>query len=102
MAQTPMQSNNQRRRVCILIFDDVEVLDFCGPFEVFSVTGGRQGLSPFEVSTMAAEKKPVRPRGGLSVNPRYSFADCPPADIFLIPGGPGTRRELNNPTLLAW
>ena len=38
-----MQTNNQKRRVCIVIFGEVEVLDFCGPFEVFSVTGGRQG-----------------------------------------------------------
>jgi transcriptional regulator GlxA family with amidase domain len=95
-------SIKQTLRVCILIFDDVEVLDFCGPFEVFSVTGGRQGLAPFEVCTVAEEVKPIKARGGLSVNPAYSFENCPRSDILLIPGGPGTRRELNNQKLLCW
>lgn len=93
---------NQKRRVCIVIFDEVEVLDFCGPFEVFSVTGGRQGLTPFEVCTVAKDEKPVKARGGLSVNPAYSFANCPRPDILLIPGGPGTRRELANQNMLGW
>ena len=96
------QSNNQARRVCILIFDEVEVLDFCGPFEVFSVTGGRQGETPFEVCTVAEEERPVRTRGGLTVTATYSFKDCPPADILLIPGGPGTRQQLHNENLLVW
>ena len=97
-----MQSNNQKRRVCIVIFDEVEVLDFCGPFEVFSVTGGRQGLTPFEVCTVAEEEKPVRARGGLSVNPAYSFDNCPPPEILLIPGGPGTRTKLHDARMLDW
>lgn len=97
-----MQSNNHKRRVCIVIFDEVEVLDFCGPFEVFSVTGGRQGLTPFEVWTVAEDEKPVRSRGGLSVNPDYSFANCPRAEILLIPGGPGTRSKLQSARMLDW
>src|SRR5260221_1701539 len=103
MAQIPMQSNNQRRRrVCIVIFDEVEVLDFCGPFEVFSVTGGRQGLAPFEVCTVAEDEKPVRARGGVSVNPAYNFENCPAPEILLIPVGPGTRSKLHNVRMLAW
>ena len=97
-----MQSNNQKRLVCIVIFDEVEVLDFCGPFEVFSVTGGRQGLTPFEVCTVAEEEKPVTARGGLSVNPAYSFENCPPPEILLIPGGPGTRTKLHSDRMLDW
>lgn len=97
-----LQSNNQKRRVCIVIFDEVEVLDFCGPFEVFSVTGGRQGLTPFEVCTVAEENGAVKARGGLSVNPAYSFENCPRPDILLVPGGMGTRREMNNPGMLGW
>jgi transcriptional regulator GlxA family with amidase domain len=92
----------QKRRVCIVIFDEVEVLDFCGPFEVFSVTGGRQGLTPFEVCTVAEKDKPVKARGGLSVNPAHTFETCPRPDILLIPGGMGTRREMNNPRMLQW
>ena len=93
---------SQNRRVCIVIFDEVEVLDFCGPFEVFSVTGGRDGLTPFEVCTVAEENRPIKARGGLSVNPAYSFENCPQPDILLMPGGMGTRREMNNPAMLQW
>jgi transcriptional regulator GlxA family with amidase domain len=97
-----MSLTNQKRTVCIAIFDEVEVLDFCGPFEVFSVTGGRHGLTPFEVCTVAEREKPVKARGGLSVNPAYMFDNCPRPDILLIPGGMGTRREMNNPRMLQW
>jgi transcriptional regulator GlxA family with amidase domain len=90
------------RNVAILIFDDAEVLDFCGPFEVFSVTGRAEPVRPFNVYTVAEKAAPVLARNGLSVNPAYTLADCPKPDILLIPGGYGTRREMNNPALLAW
>ncbi len=90
------------RNVAILIFDEVEVLDFTGPFEVFSVTGRRQALEPFHVYTVAEKPQPVMARNHLSVNPRYTILDCPKPDIVLIPGGYGTRREMNNQTLIDW
>ncbi len=98
------------KKVAILIFDDVEVLDFCGPFEVFSVAGKWGGQKPFEAFTVA-EKKKVRTRGGMIVNPTYTLKNCPRADILVIPGGGGrrkdgtafgTRREMDNPALLKW
>jgi transcriptional regulator GlxA family with amidase domain len=89
-------------RTAIVIFDEVEVLDFAGPFEVFSVTGRRQKLEPFDVYTVAERLAPVAARNGLSVNPRYSFASCPPPDILVVPGGFGTRREVKNPVMLEW
>jgi transcriptional regulator GlxA family with amidase domain len=89
-------------RTAIVIFDDVEVLDFAGPFEVFSVTGRRRKLEPFDVYTVAERMTPVLARNGLSVNPRYSFANCPPPDILVVPGGYGTRREMKNPMMLEW
>lgn len=91
------------RNVAILIFDEVEVLDFCGPFEVFSVTGRRgQEEPPFNVYTVAEKPGAISARNGLSVNPKYTFADCPQPDLLLIPGGYGTRPLLNNPTVLEW
>jgi len=87
---------NHPRNVAIFIFDEVEVLDFCGPFEVFSVTGRRDGSNPFNVYTVAQEPRPILARNELSINPRYTFSDCPAPDILLIPGGFGTRREMNN------
>ncbi len=90
------------RNVAILIFDDVEVLDFCGPFEVFSVAGKRANLEPFNVYTVAESAKPVLARNQLSINPRYTLEDCPKPDILLIPGGFGTRPLLKNEKLLGW
>src|SRR5438552_3463237 len=92
----------KQRQVCILIFDDVEVLDFCGPFEVFTVTGGREGLTPFVVSTVAETRQTITARGGLRVEPEHSFENCPSPDILVVPGGIGTRREMNNPGMLSW
>src|SRR5215471_7761899 len=90
------------RLVSILIFDGVEVLDFCGPFEVFAVTGGRQNETPFQVVTVAEEMKPITARGGLSINPSHTFDSVLQSEIVLVPGGMGTRREMNNPKMLAW
>ena len=88
------------RRVAVLMFDNVEVMDFAGPFEVFGVSGQREGKNLFDVYTVARESKPVMARNNLSVNPDYSFRDCPRPDILVVPGGFGTRREKHNPSVL--
>jgi transcriptional regulator GlxA family with amidase domain len=91
----------------ILIFPDVEVLDFCGPFEVFSVTRlnqprRREDPSPFDVFLVAETTNPVTTSGGMRVTPAHSFASCPPLDVLVVPGGWGTRREIDNERLVAW
>jgi len=88
------------RQVAVLLFADVDILDFAGPFEVFGVTGGRDGPELFEVVTVAAERSPISARNGLSINPTYSFEDCPTCQVLVVPGGPGTRREKNNAAML--
>ena len=90
------------KNVAILIFDEVEVLDFCGPFEVFSVAGRRSGITPCNVSTVAESGGAVAARNNLSVNPAHTFSDCPRPDILLVPGGYGTRREMRNAVLTDW
>jgi transcriptional regulator GlxA family with amidase domain len=65
------------RNLAILIFEDVEVLDFCGPFEVFSVASHFTEPPAFHVFTVAERPGPVVTRGGLSVNPLHRLADCP-------------------------
>jgi transcriptional regulator GlxA family with amidase domain len=90
------------RNVAILIFDDVEVLDFCGPFEVFGVAGEIGPDHPFNVYTIAEKRDPIRARNGLSVNPNYTITNCPDPDIILVPGGRGTRTQIYNTTLLEW
>jgi transcriptional regulator GlxA family with amidase domain len=93
---------NTTRNLAILIFDDVEVLDFCGPFEAFSATGQNERPRPFNVSIVAEQMRPISARNGLSVNPRYTITDCPSPDIILVPGGQGTRREMHNDVLIDW
>jgi transcriptional regulator GlxA family with amidase domain len=92
--------------VGILIFDDVEVLDFCGPFEVFSVARPvgehSDGFKLFNVVTIAEEDRIVTCRGGLLVKPHVTIEKHPPLDILVIPGGQGTRRERHNQRLLDW
>ena len=75
------------RNVAILIFDDVEVLDFAGPFEVFSVTGRSRDVRPFNVYTVAEHKGEVLARNNLSINPRCTIHDCPPADVVVVREG---------------
>lgn len=97
----------QRKSVGIVIFDDVEVLDFCGPFEVFSVTRlneekRQEEPSPFEVILVAEDARPVKSRGGMKVTPDHTFASCPELDILVVPGGWGTRTQIKNGALLEW
>ncbi|HXJ83365.1 MAG TPA: DJ-1/PfpI family protein [Candidatus Methylomirabilis sp.] len=96
-----------RKRVGIVVFPDVEVLDFCGPFEVFSVTRldeqrRREDPSPFEVLLVAEQAGPIVTTGGMKVIPDHTLEHCPPLDILVVPGGWGTRAEMKNPRLLAW
>jgi transcriptional regulator GlxA family with amidase domain len=99
-----------RRNVGILIFDNVEVLDFAGPFEVFSRTRLTPGAAsrrsdesaPFEVFTVAPSNAPVTAVGGLVVVPRYSLATAPPIDLLVVPGGWGTRTLMGNADVVGW
>jgi transcriptional regulator GlxA family with amidase domain len=92
--------------VAILIFDDVEVLDFCGPFEVLSTARPARKTNDearlFEVVTIAEEDRTIRCRGGLLVQPHHTIVAHPVLDILVVPGGWGTRRERRNDRLLDW
>lgn len=97
------------RTVGIVVFDDVEVLDACGPFEVFSVTRalgptGEETATPlFQPLMIAQEARTISCVGGLQIVPQAPFADHPPLDILLIPGGHGARHvQQYNPVLLDW
>jgi transcriptional regulator GlxA family with amidase domain len=97
----------KRKRVGILVFPNVEVLDFCGPYEVFSVTRlheerRREESSPFEVLLLAESPDPVVATGGLRVIPDATLEACPPLDILVVPGGWGTRKEISNHHVVRW
>jgi transcriptional regulator GlxA family with amidase domain len=82
----------------ILLFDGAEELDWAGPWEVFTMAR-TVGDS---VVTIAESLDPVRCAKGLRVLPDHTFADAPPLDVLVVPGGQGTRREVDNPRLLGW
>ncbi|GAB1533172.1 MULTISPECIES: DJ-1/PfpI family protein [Brevibacillus] len=91
-------------RVGIFLFDDVEVLDFAGPFEVFSVTSmENDSHTPFRVETVSEKGDMIQALNGLKVQPDYSFANMPAFDILIIPGGIGAReREVHNEQVIQW
>ncbi|MGD9534065.1 MAG: DJ-1/PfpI family protein [Candidatus Nitrosocosmicus sp.] len=93
------------RTVGILVFDDVEVMDVMGPFEVFSVTRLDETNrdfteSPFKVLLLSNDMKPIKAIGGLKLQPDYIFENSPSLDLFIVPGGRGTRTEVNNDKLI--
>ena len=90
------------RTVAILAFDDMEVLDFAGPYEVFNVAGELGEGSPFSVFSVGLTGAPVVGRGGFTVLPTHPLADAPPPDVLVVPGGAGTRPLLHDERLLAW
>jgi transcriptional regulator GlxA family with amidase domain len=84
----------------ILIFDEAEELDVVGPWEVF--TAAAMFNEGDRVLSIAEESRPVKCAKGLRVLPDHAFADAPPLDVVLVPGGRGTRREVENPVLIDW
>ena len=99
-----------RVQVAIFIFPEVEVLDFAGPFEVFSRTRLAPGVesrrseetAPFRVFTVAEHDKPVIATGGLTVVPEFDFLTAPAPDLLVVPGGFGTRQLLHDTGVLDW
>ncbi|HEX5343732.1 MAG TPA: DJ-1/PfpI family protein [Duganella sp.] len=89
------------RTVGIYIFDNVEVLDFAGPYEVFTCASRVAGAEPFRVCTIGATRAPVRARAGLVLHPEATFADCGPVDVLIVPGGV-VGAELARPEVVAW
>lgn len=85
----------------ILLFDGAEELDFVGPFEVFTMAR-MNGHEDDRVVTIAERAEPVRAAKGMRVVPDHVFADAPPLDVLLVPGGQGTRSEASNRTLIGW
>jgi transcriptional regulator GlxA family with amidase domain len=86
-----------RRRVGVVLFPGFEVLDVFGPLEVF---GGMP--DHFDVVTVAERAGAVASAQRTSAVADTSFADCPACALLLVPGGIGTRREVENPALLDW
>jgi len=85
----------------ILLFEDFEELDAVGPWEVFAMAR-MNGHEEDRVVTIAERAGPMRAAKGMRMIPDHAFADAPPLDVLVVPGGQGTRREAENPALLEW
>jgi putative intracellular protease/amidase len=92
--QTPQSPQPPRKKVAILIFNGVQIIDYTGPFEVF----GQAGLDVFTVSTST---NPITTSMGMKVIPKFSLEDAPQADVLLIPGGEVTATH-GNPAIIKW
>ena len=91
---------SKKLTVGIFLFEEVEVLDFAGPFEVFSVASEIHDYTLFDVFTFSEEKAPVLAVNGLSVNPDHDFDSAPAADLLIVPGGNGTRKLVEDPAVM--
>jgi transcriptional regulator GlxA family with amidase domain len=89
--------------VGVVVFDEVEVLDFAGPVQVFSTAARLApalGVVPFDTFTVGAAASVVA-RGGLTIVPTYAFDTAPPVDVLIVPGGVVTA-ELAKPAVIDW
>ena len=90
------------RRVGILVFDGVEVLDFAGPFEVFAVAAELAGQQHFKTVLVAQADRAYTAVNGLKVLPNETFADGHAYDLLVVPGGFGTRALVHDAAVMAW
>lgn len=95
------------KRIGILLFPNIEVLDFAGPYEVLTAVRlnedkRREEASPFDVRLIAETAQPVTTSAGMRVIPDCTMDDAPPLDILVIPGGWGVRKEITNDRLIRW
>jgi transcriptional regulator GlxA family with amidase domain len=89
----------KKRTIAILLFNEVEELDFAGPWEVFSYFR-QQNPELCEVYTVSETGDQLRCAKGLRVLPDLSFQSAPLADVLVVPGGQGRKREVNNPRVI--
>lgn len=85
----------------VLVFNQVEELDFVGPWEMLTMWR-KNANGPENCIIVSESLEPITCAKGLSINPHASFATCPPLDYLLIPGGQGTRQEVNNSALIGF
>lgn len=91
--------------VGIFIFDDVEVLDFTGPFEVFSTSRWESDSGeefPYRVHLIAPTDESITTRGGMEVKPHYTITSHPSLDRLIVPGGYGTRPLMHDTKVVDW
>lgn len=92
--------------VLLLMFDEVELLDFAGPYEVFTTANRVAGhasspaAQPFRLRTASPDGQPVRARAGLGLQPDLALHDAAAPDLLIVPGGVVDRLR-QDPAFLA-
>jgi transcriptional regulator GlxA family with amidase domain len=99
------KDKNGRLTAGILLFDNVDDLDFTGPLEVLNQVRLNEDRrfaerTPVEILLVARDHEPVKTFGGMLVAQDCSFGECPPLDVLVVPGGMGERLENHNPVIL--
>ena len=95
--EPPLGIMEEQIKVGILLFNGFEVLDVFGPIEMFG------NSLHFEICTISEKEKTIRStQGHTTIVVDHTFDDCPAMDWILVPGGPGTRKEVNNEALIRW
>ncbi len=107
----------KKRKVGILLFDYVDVLDFAGPAEVLSLTSNNKAeqtlnlykkhllpTRPFDVFTISEKGMKIKTHSGIKVEPDFSFEDSPKLDILIVPGGPlrAVQSIVKNQKIIDW
>ncbi len=90
------------KRIGILLFPQVEELDAVGPWEVLGYWTLRYPDDGWAVTTLSRSGGPVDCAKGLTVHSAHSYADAPPLDVLIYPGGQGTRPHLKDDDQLEW
>ncbi|WP_349409859.1 DJ-1/PfpI family protein [Pseudalkalibacillus sp. SCS-8] len=103
--------------VGILLFDDVDALDFAGPYEVFNLSTHcledvqklftnrlEEKDKPFRVNTVSEKGSMITVHNGLKVQPDYSFENAPEFDLIVVPGGPASAitSVMSNRSIIEW
>jgi len=83
-----------RKKVALLVFTGVQIIDFTGPYEIFGTAG-------FNAYTVGETKDPVTTSMGMTVVPKYAFADAPAPDVLVVPGG-GIKAALKSEAVKKW
>lgn len=94
--QPPVPPSGPKKILGMVVFDGFELLDVFGPLEMFGMLKDR-----VEIVMIAQKAGPVKSGAGPATIADFGFADAPKLDILMIPGGMGTRREVNNPAFMA-
>ncbi|MGI9553475.1 MAG: DJ-1/PfpI family protein [Thermodesulfobacteriota bacterium] len=91
-----------KKNLGIFVFDNVEVLDFAGPFEVFAVTNELNNYSLLDVFLVSETTGTISAKNGFKVVPDRYIKETDQLDILLVPGGEGARKLLNNKNVISW